>query len=147
MNISDEGLQLITEAEGLRLAAYPDPGTNGEPWTIGVGHTGGVKPGDECTEDQAMDWLRADVAWAEAAVRNNVGVKLSQGQFDALVSLVFNIGAGQFGNSALLRLLNEGDYAGAAAQFSRWTKAGGHDMPGLVTRRARERAMFEGAAS
>lgn len=176
MNISDEGLQLITEAESVQLCAYPDPASalhraclaaginplnhgyralagweslGGEPWTIGVGHTGGVKPGDTCTEEQAMNWLRADVAWAEAAVRNNVGVKLSQGQFDALVSLVFNIGAGQFGSSTLLRRLNDTppDYAGAAAEFPRWIHAGSKVLPGLVKRRALERAMFEGAAT
>ncbi len=148
MRISDRGLEHITASEGCRLEAYPDPGTapphgNGEPWTIGVGHTGGVKPGDTCTMEQAMAWLRSDVAWAEAAVNRRITVPLAQSQFDALVSFVFNVGESQFGTSTLLRLLNAGDYRGAAAQFDRWNLAGGRVMPGLVRRRAEERAMFE----
>lgn len=144
MRTSDHGLQHIMESEGCRLDAYPDPGSGGTPWTIGVGHTGGVRPGDRCTMEEAMAWLRADVAWAEEAVSGQVRVPLSQRQFDALVSFVFNVGAGQFGSSTLLRLLNQGDHAGAAAQFERWTRAAGRVLPGLVKRRAAERAMFEG---
>ena len=143
MKTSEKGLQLIAGFEGLRLAAYPDPGTGGEPWTIGYGHTDGVRPGDRCTEAQAMGWLQDDVRFAEAAVARNVTVALEQNQFDALVSFTFNLGAGAFAQSTLLRLLNRGDYAGAAGQFGRWVHVGAAVLHGLVRRRAAERALFE----
>jgi lysozyme len=142
MKTSDEGRERIAAHEGLRLVAYPDPGTGGDPWTIGVGHTGGVRPGDRITREQAMRYLAEDLATAEAAITAAVRVPLTQNRFDALVSLVFNIGAGAFRSSTLLRLLNMGDYAGAAAQFLRWNKAGGREMPGLTRRRADERDLF-----
>lgn len=138
------GLALIKAAEGLEVEAYPDPGNpeTGEPWTIGYGHTRGVRPGDTCTEEQATEWLREDLRAAEASVRHLVDVPLSQGQFDALASFVFNVGAMAFANSTLLRLLNEGDTAGAAEQFKRWNRGASGVLPGLVTRRAAERALF-----
>lgn len=141
---SDRGLELIKISEGLETEAYPDPGNRitGEPWTIGYGHMRGVRRGDTCTEEQATDWLRADLAAAEGAVRRLVDVPLSQMQFDALVSFVFNVGAGAFGNSTLLRLLNAGDATGAAAQFRRWNRGADGVLPGLVVRRAAERTLF-----
>ena len=141
---SDAGLDLIKVSEGLETAAYPDPGNRvtGEPWTIGYGHTGGVRRGDTCTEAQATEWLREDLRAAEGAVRHLVDVPLAQGQFDALASFVFNVGAGAFGNSTLLRLLNAGDTAGAAEQFKRWNRGADGPLPGLVTRRAAERDLF-----
>nr|WP_145550345.1 lysozyme [Variovorax boronicumulans] len=132
----------IAKHEGLRLVAYPDPGTGGEPWTIGVGHAGGVKKGDKITHEQAMRLLADDLATAEAAVSGAVRVALNQNQLDALVSLVFNIGADAFRSSTLLRLLNMGDYRGAADQFPRWTRASGEILPGLKRRRDEERALF-----
>lgn len=142
MKTSQEGANRIAEHEGLRLEAYPDPGTGGEPITIGVGHTGGVKLGDRITKEQAIDFLAADLDSAERAVSGAVKVPLSQKEYDALVSFVFNVGAGAFRSSTLLKLLNVGDRRGAADQFLRWTKAGGRDMPGLVRRRADERKWF-----
>ncbi len=139
MKISDHGLEFIKGHEGCKLEAYPDPGTGGEPWTIGVGHTGGVHQGDTCTEEQAMDWLRSDVAWVEGAINGNVHVALSQNQFDALADFVFNIGAGQFQSSTLLRLLNGGEYANAAEQFARWNQP---PLPGIIQRRKDEKALF-----
>lgn len=141
---SDKGLDLIKLSEGLETEAYPDPGNRvtGEPWTIGYGHTRGVHRGDTCTEAQASDWLREDLQAAEGAVRHLVGVPLSQRQFDALASFVFNIGAAAFGNSTLLRLLNAGDATGAAEQFKRWNRGADGVLPGLVTRRAAERDLF-----
>lgn len=141
MKTSPQGREKIAQHEGLRLQAYPDPGTGGEPWTIGVGHTGGVKKGDRITRDQAMEYLAKDLAAAEAAIAA-VRAPLNQNQFDALVSLVFNIGAGAFRGSTLLRLLNMGDYGGAADQFLRWNRAGGRVMDGLTNRRRDERALF-----
>lgn len=141
---SDLGLALVKRFEGLETVAYPDPGNRvtGEPWTIGYGHTRGVRRGDTCTEAQATLWLREDLHAAEGAVRHLVDVPLNQGQFDALASFVFNVGAGAFGNSTLLRLLNVGDAAGAAEQFKRWNRGADGPLPGLVTRRAAERDLF-----
>lgn len=144
MKISQRGIDLIKQFEGLSLTAYPDPGTGGEPWTIGYGHTGGVKKGQTITESRAEELLREDVRRFEVAVDRLVKVPLTQAQFDALLSFAFNLGAGNLGSSTLLRLLNAGDYAGAAAQFERWVNAAGKIMPGLVRRRAAERALFEG---
>lgn len=141
---SDAGLALIKAFEGLETAAYPDPGNRitGEPWTIGYGHTRGVRRGDTCTEEQATAWLREDLHAAEGAVRHLVDVPLAQGQFDALASFVFNCGATAFGNSTLLRLLNAGDVATAAGQFKRWNRGADGVLPGLVRRRAAERDLF-----
>jgi lysozyme len=142
MNISDEGIDFIMAHEGCRLVAYPDPGTGGEPWTIGVGHTGGVQAEDTCTEDQAREWLRIDAGTAVRCVNNSVKVILTQSQFDALVSLVFNIGCGNFGKSTLLRCLNDGDEASAAQEFLKWDRAAGREMAGLLARRTDEMNLF-----
>ena len=140
MQISKAGLDLIKQFEGLYLKAYRCPA--GVP-TIGYGHTAGVAMGQTITQQQADDYLRRDVRQFERAVARLVSVPLTQGQFDALVSFAFNLGEGALAQSTLLRLLNAGDYAGAAAQFDRWNKAGGRVLPGLVRRRAAERALFE----
>ena len=140
MQISKAGLDLIKQFEGLHLKAYRCPA--GVP-TIGYGHTAGVAMGQTITQQQADDYLRRDVRQFERAVSRLVSVPLTQGQFDALVSFAFNLGEGALAQSTLLRLLNAGDYAGAAAQFDRWNKAGGRVLPGLVRRRAAERALFE----
>lgn len=143
MQISKAGLDLIKQFEGLYLNAYRCPA--GVP-TIGYGHTAGVAMGQTITQQQADDYLRRDVRQLERAVARLVTVPLTQGQFDALVSFAFNLGEGALAQSTLLRLLNAGDYAGAAAQFDRWNKAGGRVLPGLVRRRAAERALFEARA-
>ena len=140
MQISKAGLDLIKQFEGLYLNAYRCPA--GVP-TIGYGHTAGVAMGQTITQQQADDYLRRDVRQFARAVARLVTVPLTQGQFDALVSFAFNLGEGALAQSTLLRLLNAGDYAGAAAQFDRWNKAGGRVLPGLVRRRAAERALFE----
>lgn len=141
---SNRGILLVKEFEGLETTAYPDPGNllTGEPWTIGYGHTGGVRKGDTCTEEQATEWLRQDLKAAEGAVKHLVDVVLSQNQFDALVSFVFNCGAAAFGGSTLLRLLNQGSYVDAADQFPRWNRGASGPLPGLVRRRSAERALF-----
>ncbi len=141
MHTSQKGLDLIKSFEGLRLSAYRCPA---DIPTIGYGTTAGVKMGDTITKERAEVLLRADVKRFEDQVLRLVKVPLTQGQLDALVSFTYNLGAENLSNSTLLRLLNEGDYKGAAAQFDRWTKAGGKVLPGLVRRRAAERALFEG---
>ena len=148
MRTSDVGLEFIRHHEGLETKAYPDPGSDdGHPWTIGVGHTKGVKKGDTCTVEQAMAWLREDVRDAEVAVLRLVKVPLKQSQFDSLVSFVFNVGAGALEKSTLLRMLNSGDYFGAAVQFERWNKNDGRVMAGLTRRRKEERDLFETGAA
>ena len=145
MKTSDAGLALIQAFEGCVLAAYPDPATGGEPWTIGYGHTHGVRPGDACTREQALAWLREDLGGAEQAVSQCVKVPLAQHQFDALVSFTFNCGPGALAQSTLLRLINAGgDPSVVGPQFARWVNGPNGPLPGLVRRRAAERAMFEG---
>lgn len=143
--ISQAGLDLIKQFEGLRLKAYPDPATGAEPWTIGVGHTGGVRPGDVITEARADELLRQDVGRFEAAV-NKLCPVTTQSQFDALVSFAFNVGDGNLKDSTLRRMHNEGNYTGAAGQFARWDKANGKQMAGLARRRAAEAALYRRAA-
>ncbi len=139
MKISDAGLQLIMESEGLRLKAYQD---SVGVWTIGYGSTRGVMPDEIITQADAEDRLRRDVQDAEDCVNKHVTVALTQGQFDALTSFIFNLGCGAFSGSTLLRDLNAGEYQGAADQFGRWVHAGTDVLPGLVKRRAKEREMF-----
>lgn len=141
MNYSSNGLQLTEYFEGCSLTAYQDAAGV---WTIGYGHTIGVQPGDTCTQAQAEAWLEQDVAGAVATVNQFVTVPLTQGQFDALVDFVFNLGATNFESSTLLKLLNEGDYAGAADQFVRWDHCNGEENVGLLARRQAETAEFKG---
>ncbi|UGA37973.1 lysozyme [Chromobacterium haemolyticum] len=143
MKTSAKGITLIQKSEGLRLKAYQD---SVGVWTIGYGHTGpDVKPGMVITQAQADALLARDLERFEAGVARLVKVPLNQNQFDALVCFSFNLGLGALqGSTLLLRLLNAGDYAGAAAQFPRWNKAGGKELPGLTRRRAAEQAMFLG---
>jgi lysozyme len=144
MKTSDAGIALIQEFEGCVLRAYPDPATGGAPWTIGYGHTAGVQPGDTCSREQALAWLRQDLAWAEAAVNHLVSVPIAQGQFDAVVSFTFNLGQAALARSTLLRLLNAGRTAEVGPQFLRWNNGPNGPMPGLTRRRAAEKAMFDG---
>lgn len=143
MNISDKGLELIKEFEGLRLSAYLD--SVGIP-TIGYGHTQNVHVGDICSMEQAENWLKEDIRIAERCVGKLVTVSLVQGEFDALCSFVFNLGCGRLRGSTLLRKLNSGDYDGAAAEFKRWNKAGGEELDGLTRRRIAEAERFEETA-
>ena len=139
MHLSDSGVDLIKNFEGLRLSAYQD---SGGVWTIGYGHTGGVKAGDRITQGQAEALLRQDTGWAQDAVRQQVRVPLTQDQFNALTSFTFNLGAGALRDSTLLSKLNAGDYAGAQAEFGRFVHAGGRVLQGLVRRRAAEADLF-----
>lgn len=134
---------LVRTAEGCRLQAYLCPA--GIP-TIGVGHTKGVKLGDRCSVQQADVWLSQDLEDAAAAVASLVRVPLSQGQFDALTSFVFNLGARRLAESTLLILLNKGDYLGAAAQLPLWVRSNGQVLKGLQDRRAAEQTLFLGTA-
>lgn len=145
MNVGQRGIGLIKSFEGCKLTAYPDPGSkDGKPWTIGWGTTRGVRPGMTITQEEADLLLAEDINSFAAAVNRLVTVPLNQNQFDALTSFAYNVGSSNLGSSTLLRLLNEGDYEGAAGQFGRWVKgASGEVLPGLVRRRAAEKALFE----
>lgn len=145
--IGPAGERLIKSFEGLELEAYPDPGTGGKPWTIGWGHTGAVKPGDVITEAEADRLFDEDTDRFEAAVDRLTRGIATDNQFDALVSFAYNVGEGDGGlkTSTLLQLHNEGDYAGAAAQFARWNKADGRVMKGLTRRRAAEADLYRKA--
>lgn len=139
MRVTGEaGIALIKESEGLRLKAYRD---TGGVLSIGYGHTEDVHEGDEITEHQAEVMLRADLADAERCVQLRFP-EANQNQWDACVSFVFNLGCTRFGSSTLLRLIRKGDYNAAAKQFGRWVNDNGVQLPGLVTRRAKEAALF-----
>ncbi|MEQ1105211.1 MULTISPECIES: lysozyme [Acinetobacter] len=144
MKISNNGLNLIKQFEGLRLNAYDD-GVG--VWTIGYGtikYPNGVrvKRGDKITQAQADQYIANDVATFERAVNMLVNVPLNQNQFDALVSFTYNLGATNLSASTLLKKLNSKDYKGAAAEFPKWNKAGGKVMTGLVRRRKAEMELF-----
>ncbi len=137
--------QMLAEAsEGCRLVAYPDPGSGGAPYTIGYGHTGpDVHCGLIWTMGQARQALVDDLAKAAATIAALTRTaRTTQGQFDALTDFVFNVGTGALRTSVLLKKHLAGDYPAAAAEFDRWTYAGGRKLPGLVTRRAREKALY-----
>ena len=135
MKMSKDGLQKLMDREGVRLMAYQD--TKGI-WTIGVGHTGPeVKKGLVWTTEQVMDALNDDVVHAEEAVNSGVKVKLTQNQFDALVSFTFNVGVSAFYNSTMLKFINKGDFVSAAQQFNRWVIP-----PEITDRRMSEKAQF-----
>lgn len=139
--IGPQGLKIIRDFEQLRLTAYlPTPD---DVWTIGWGHTRTAKPGMVITRAQAEKLLESDCFDAENAVSRNVLVPLNPNQYDALVSFVFNIGRDAFRTSTLRQLLNAGEYAAAARQFSRWKYQKGKPLAGLVRRRAAERELFE----
>ena len=154
MTPSPECYDLIKRFESCELTAYPDPGTGGEPWTIGWGHTGPeVHEGMTISQDIADALLLKDVTHAADAVMRAVEVDLTQGQFDAFVSMVFNIGPGNSRRDGIIRLkdgrpstflrkLNAGDVTGAATAMLAWNRANGRVMNGLVRRRAAEQSLF-----
>jgi len=137
---SEPALERIKEHEALRTTAYLDAVRIP---TICYGSTAGVRLGQKATPEQCNAMLRRDASYAGAGVARQVKVPVTQGQYDALVSFVFNVGESQFSRSTLLRKLNAGDCTGAAAEFSRWVFAKGKRLGGLVKRRAVERKQFE----
>lgn len=147
MQVSDKSIELIKRFEGCTLSAYPDPGTGGAPWTIGYGWTGNVdgkpvRPGMKIDQATADRLLRTGIVSYDQAVNKMLKVKVTQNQYDALVSLAYNIGTRALSTSTLMRKLNSGDYSGAADEFLRWNKSGGKVMPGLTNRRKAEREVF-----
>ena len=146
MKVSKDGLNLIKEFEGIRLTAYKCPA---DVWTIGIGHTSAagapeVKPGMTITVQEAYEILNNDLNQYEDAINKFVKVPLTQNQFDALVSFVYNVGVGAFQKSTLLKKLNAGQYNAVPGELMKWTKAGGKELPGLVRRRRAEAALWRG---
>lgn len=143
MKTSEAGIELIKKYESFMPRPYVCPAGK---LTIGYGHVIGEEEDfTEITKDQAHDLLvEEDLPSRERTVYQYVRTPLTQSQFDALVSLVYNIGATAFKSSTLLRKLNNGDIEGAADEFMKWVHAGGKRMQGLVNRREAEREMFLG---
>ena len=139
MNISQNGIDLIKHFEGCELEAYKCPAGV---WTIGYGHTKGIQPGMVITEETANDMLVEELEEYENYINSMVNCPLSQNQFDALVSWVYNLGPANLQASTLLKVLNAGDYAGVPAQIMRWNKAGGKVLEGLTRRRQAEADLF-----
>jgi len=137
MHLSSEGLELLKKSEGFRSGTYTDVAGFA---TIGFGHklTPGESYGAGITKAQAEEILNRDVQVAEKAVARLVRVPLTQGQFDALVDFVFNLGEGRLSASTLLRYLNDGKYDAAAWQLLAWDHAGSHEIAALKSRREAE---------
>ncbi len=141
LTISKRGIAFIKRWENLRLTAYKD---TGGVYTIGWGSTGNIPPGLTITVEQAESLLRSDIFWAEHSLRKLVSVPLSQNEYDALVSFIFNIGGQQFAESTLRRMLNDLYYDKAADQLLRWHFDNGKPIKGLMNRRRDERLLFTG---
>lgn len=140
MQLGAAGKALIQSFEKLKLQAYPD---SGGVLTIGWGHTGpDVFPGMVCTPAQADAWFTQDTLWARKVVNGNVDIAMTQNQFDALASFTYNVGAGAFRGSTLLRYVNQHCLQAAADEFLRWDHVDGQTSAGLARRRAAERALF-----
>ena len=139
MKTSPKGIALIKEFEGLRLKAYKCPGGV---WTIGYGHTAGVKSGMVITEAQAEEYLKADLIAFERYL-NGLGLALNQNQFDALISFIYNVGTGNFSNSTLLRKVRANPQDNSIMdEFLRWVYSKGRVLPGLQRRRLAEMKLY-----
>lgn len=154
-HIGPKGRALIQSFEGCakrrpdgRLDAYPDPGTGGDPWTIGWGSTGpDIRKGTIWTQAQADERFEADVLRFSAKVDALIGdAPTTPAQFSALTCLAYNIGLGAFEGSTVLRMHKAKNYNGAAERFSMWNRAGGRVLKGLVKRRTAEAELYRGRA-
>ena len=160
MNMSPEAQEVQHEFESCKLKAYPDPKTGGKPWTCGWGCTGedsfgnAIDESTEWTQEQADHEHAVKLAYFEDLVRQNVTVELTQGVFDCMVDIIFNVGPGTRDSAAndwhgrdgiitlrsgkpstLLRKLNEGDFAGAKDSYDDWVSPGSNVEKGLRRRR------------
>ena len=142
MNLGYNGTKILKFFEGCRLTAYQD---SVGVWTIGYGHTKGVYDGMTITQEEAEQMLLTELEEYEGYVEKYVTVPLTQNQFDALVVWVYNLGPTNFRNSTLLKELNSGNYTAAGKEITRWNKAGGKVLAGLVRRREAEAKLFNEA--
>lgn len=136
-----EGVSLIKKFEGCELEAYQ---CSANVWTIGYGHTKDVEKGDTITKEEAEQMLIDELHEYENYINKYVNVALSQNQFDALVSWVYNLGPANLTASTMLKVLNNGKYEEVPAQMKRWNKAGGKVLDGLVRRREAEALLYQG---
>ena len=139
MDISNNGIAIIKEFEGLRLSTYAD--SVGVP-TIGYGHTKGVTWGMKITEEQANAWLRQDIKSHTVGIDRHITVPLTQNQYDALASFHFNLGPNILAGSALKNYINAKNWTAAANEMKKYVNAGGRPLPGLIRRRNAEAALF-----
>lgn len=151
MQPSDACIKIIQKSESCAkrqpdgtFKAYPDPGSGGDPWTIGWGSTGAdIKPGTIWSQKQCDERFSEHVAQFAQAVTKAIGsAPTTQHQFDAMVSLAYNIGVNAFAGSTVLKKHKAGDFKGAAAAFGMWNKSKGKVLNGLTTRRAAEAALY-----
>ena len=145
MKVSSKGLELIKEFEGFSSVAYL---CSAKKATIGYGNTfwedgTPVKIGDQISKERAETLLKHVVDNFSVAVEVDIKIEVTQNQFDAMVSLAYNIGLGAFKNSTLLRQLNRGNFVGASQEFLRWDKSNGNPPLGLTRRREREKLLFD----
>lgn len=139
MTTSQNGINLIKKSEGCRLTAYQD---SVDVWTIGYGHTKGVKEGDTITQAQADEFLIEDIKPCENDINTHVHVQLTQNMFNALVDFAFNLGTGSLNGSTLLKKVNAGLFQDAAIEFDKWIHAGSRVLAGLLARREAEKQLF-----
>jgi lysozyme len=140
--LREKGTEILKYFEGCRLEAYQD---SVGVWTIGYGHTKGVLEGMTITQEGAEQLLQTELEEYEGYIEKYVTVPLTQNQFDALVCWVYNLGPTNFKNSTLLKELNSGNYTAAGKEITRWNKAGGKVLAGLVRRREAEAKLFNEA--
>lgn len=151
MQVSDNLINTLKFFEGLhdrtrdgRIAAYLDTNTKPPKWSIGWGHTNTAKPGMTITEAQAVALKKRDLKEHEDSVKSAIpSVKLTQGQFDALVSFSYNIGKNKFAKSDVVKAVNAGNMAEAKTRLARWNRAGGKVLKGLTDRRQAEIALMD----
>lgn len=138
MKVSKDCVDLVSKFEGFSSKAYKCPAGV---WTIGYGHTEGVKPSDTITQEKAKELLNDELNSFSERVATML-VAATQSQFDALVSFAYNLGTGALRGSTLLKLHNAGKYVEAEAEFGKWTRAAGVVLNGLVKRRAAEAELY-----
>jgi len=138
MRCNDKGLAIIRKWESLRLKAYK---CSADVWTIGWGHTKGVKQGDVCTIEKANEYFKEDLEEKELQI-NNLNLQLTDNEYSALISFIFNIGIGNFTKSTMLRLLKQNKKIEASNEFQKWNKCKGETLDGLTKRRRDERDLF-----
>lgn len=134
-----EAIEIVRAFEGERLKAYQ---CSAGVWTIGVGHTKGVKEGDRITLEQSDELLKSDLEGFKKEMIPLVDVEVTRGQFVALLSFVFNLGTKAFMTSTLRKKLNKGDFEGASFEFLKWKFVNGEEVRGLLNRRKAERELF-----
>lgn len=151
MRVSPVGQAIIKHYESVRLRAYPDPATGAAPWTIGYGHIRNVRPGDTCSQAQADAWLVQDLMSVEFTLNKLITWPITQGQFDALAGLMFNIGAGAFRPDAVVGdfddFIKSGNMAEIRSRIAQFRMANGKVMYGLQKRRRAEQALWDGLSA